>query len=252
MARFINSCYFTPASSGTGSFVVSAAVQGFMTPAQAGAVNGGVYKYRAESADLSQWEVGEGTYTSGTTTLTRTTILQNSSGTTSAINFTAAPNVGIIAAKEDTLAIDEANSFTIAQQTQARSNINAALAPTILSNSLAADVSIPTIGTYVDGPSVAQGTTGTWLVTGTVTVIDSVGVAGFNAKLWDGTTVIASSSASTAGANFRESIALSGVITNPAANLKISVTDITSTSGKIIFNVTGNSKDSTLTAVRIG
>jgi hypothetical protein len=125
MAAFLDACRFTASAGGTTDWTVSAAVQGYMTPAQAGATNGRVYKYRAESADLSQWEIGEGAYTSGTTTLARTTVLFNSSGTTSKINFSAAPQVAIVAIKEDLIAIEETNSFTSAQQRQARENIGA-------------------------------------------------------------------------------------------------------------------------------
>lgn len=125
---------FTPAAGGTADFVVSAAVQGYMTPALAGAPTG-VYKYRAESADLSQWEIGEGTYTSGTTTLTRTTVLYNNAGTGTAagqsgagtkINFAAAPNVGMgLQSVADTLEIENAGSFTTTQKNQARVNLEA-------------------------------------------------------------------------------------------------------------------------------
>jgi hypothetical protein len=135
VARFANSVMFTPVAGGTVDFVVSTAVQGFMTPALAGAPTG-VYKYRAESADLSQWEIGEGTYTSGTTTLTRTTVLYNSAGTGTAtgqsgagskINFTVAPNVGIVQAVQDTLEIENTGSFSATQRRQARTNISAIL-----------------------------------------------------------------------------------------------------------------------------
>lgn len=126
MARFANSVLFTPAASGLVDFVVSAAVAGYMTPAQAGAVTG-TYKYRAESADLSQWEIGEGTYTSGTTTLTRTAILFSSTG--SKVNFSTVPNVGIVWTKEDMIAPDEANAFTATQKSQIRTNIDAAKTP---------------------------------------------------------------------------------------------------------------------------
>jgi hypothetical protein len=92
---------FTAVSSGTGDFVVSAAVTGYQTPASANAVDGKTYRYRAESADLSQWEVGYGVYTVSSTTIARTTVLFNSSGTTSKINFTVAPQVGFVALAED-------------------------------------------------------------------------------------------------------------------------------------------------------
>ena len=136
MARFANSVNFTPTAGGTTDFTVSAAVTGFMTPAQAGAVTG-VYKYRAESLDLTQWEIGEGTYTSGTTVLTRTTVLYNSAGTGTAsgqsgagtkINFTAAPQVGIVQLVEDTLGVDQTNAWTATQRAQAQANLGIGIA----------------------------------------------------------------------------------------------------------------------------
>ena len=75
----------------------------------------------------------------------------------------------------------------------------------------------------------------------------------FNAKLWDGTTVIASGVFKINAAVINiGTITLGGVITSPAGNLKISVNDQTSTGGKILFNASGNSKDSWIAAVRIG
>lgn len=120
---------------------------------------------------------------------------------------------------------------------------------TSITNSIGADVALNNTANYFDGPSVAQGTTGTWFVSGTVSLLDT-GNASFLCKLWDGTTVIASSETSQTAA-FIGSVSLSGVITSPAANLRISVRDINTTAGKILFNQTGNSKDSTITAVRI-
>jgi hypothetical protein len=128
VAKFANSVLFTPTLGGTTDWTVSAAVQGFMTPAQAAAADG-VYKYRAESGDLSQWEVGEGTYTGSGPTLTRTTVLQNSAGTTAKINFSTVPSVGIVALKQDILSIEEANGFTAAQKLQARTNIGILVTP---------------------------------------------------------------------------------------------------------------------------
>lgn len=128
MAGFVNNVLFNPTLGGTTDWVVDTAVQGYNTPAGAGAVNGRPYKYRAESADLSQWEIGEGVYTVGSTTLARTTVLLNSAGTTAKINFSTVPQVGIIALAEDLLGIDQANSWTDAQKAQARSNIGAGVA----------------------------------------------------------------------------------------------------------------------------
>jgi len=111
MIGFLDVCKFTAASSGTGDFVVSAAVTGYQTPAAAGALNGAVYRYRAESADLTQWEVGYGAYTAGSVTLARSTVLFNSSGTTAKIGFTVAPSVGIVLLAEDVVDQSNAPSF---------------------------------------------------------------------------------------------------------------------------------------------
>jgi len=121
-----------------------------------------------------------------------------------------------------------------------------------ITNSLSGNVSLNNTTTYFDGPSVAQGTSGTWFVSGTVTVSDSNGDAGFAAKLWDGTTVIASAFLTTRTANTLGVISLSGSISSPAANVRISVKDISSTGGSINSNSSGAFKDSTITAIRIG
>lgn len=120
-----------------------------------------------------------------------------------------------------------------------------------ITNSLSGDVTLNNTGTYFDGPSIAQGTTGTWFVTGTVTLIDTVGAAAMNVKLWDGTTVIASARTTCGAAGNTMSVSLSGFIAGPAANIRISANDATSTSGAIKSNASGNSKDSTITAIRI-
>jgi hypothetical protein len=122
---------------------------------------------------------------------------------------------------------------------------------TVLTASLGADVLLNNTLNYFPGPSIAQGTTGTWWVSGTVTVTDTAGAAKINAKLWDGTTVIASASGSVSAAVLRTSISLSGFIASPAANLRISVQDATAVTGKILFNESGNSRDSTISAFRI-
>lgn len=123
MAAFLDGCRFNPAAGGTADWTYASAVNGYQSPAAANVVNGRLYKYRAESADLSQWEFGEGAYSAATGVLARTTVRYNSSGTTSKINFSTVPQVAIVALKEDLISIEEANSFTSAQQAQARANI---------------------------------------------------------------------------------------------------------------------------------
>lgn len=119
-------------------------------------------------------------------------------------------------------------------------------------NSIAADVSLNNTATFFDGPTIAQGTVGTWFAVGRVTVRDTAGVGIFQAKLWDGTTVIDSAAITTAAASQDMSMFLAGFITSPAGNIKISVKDSSTTTGVLRFNSSGLSKDSTLTVVRIG
>lgn len=116
----------------------------------------------------------------------------------------------------------------------------------------ATSVNLNVTANYFDGPSMAQGTSGTWLATGQATVGDSGGAASFFCKLWDGTTVIDSGAADTVGAAKETVIHLSGVLTSPAANIKISCRDLTATTGLILGTQTGTAKDSTVTGVRIG
>ena len=123
MAAFLDVCRFNPSTGGTADWTYASAVTGYQSPAAAGVVNGRLYKYRAESADLSQWEVGEGAYNTSTGVLARTTVLFNSSGTTAKINFSTTPQVAVVALREDLISVEESNSFTTAQQAQARSNI---------------------------------------------------------------------------------------------------------------------------------
>jgi len=120
-----------------------------------------------------------------------------------------------------------------------------------ITNSLVADVLLNNTANFFDGPSVAQGTSGIWYASGTVTVLDTTAGGIFQAKLWDGTTVIATSGVLTPQASNQASISLSGFLSSPAGNLRISVKDINSANGKILSNIAGT-KDSTITAIRIG
>ena len=111
--NFLDVCRFTPAAGGTTDWAYSAAVTGYQSPSAASVVNGTIYQYRAESADLTQWEIGEGAYSSSTGTFARTTVLFNSSGNTSKINFSGVPQVAIVALAEDLPSLTKAsNAFT--------------------------------------------------------------------------------------------------------------------------------------------
>jgi len=72
-------------TSGTGTLTLSGAVPGFQSFAVIG--NGNTTFYTIYDNAAQVWEVGVGTYTSSGTTLSRDTVLSNSSGTTSPISL---------------------------------------------------------------------------------------------------------------------------------------------------------------------
>lgn len=119
-------------------------------------------------------------------------------------------------------------------------------------NSLGGNVTLTTINVFVDGPSVAQGTSGTWFASGSVVLKDSAGAASLVAKLYDGTTVIDSGFVTSASAAGRVTISLSGYITSPAGNIRIAAANFTNSgTGSMVFNDSTSGKDSTVSAIRI-
>lgn len=129
----------------------------------------------------------------------------------------------------------------------------AAYVRTPITNSLGANVTLSNTGLYFDGPSVAQGSTGTWFASGTVTLQSAANNSDeFEVKLWDGTTVIASTQTTIQSlAPYITSVSLSGYLASPVGNLRISVKCTISTDASIAYNASGNSKDSTISAFRI-
>ena len=79
----------TTATTGTGSLTLSGAVAGYQSFAAVGNGNTTFYTILNGTA----WEVGIGTYSTTGPTLARTTVLSNSSGTTSPITLVGASNV---------------------------------------------------------------------------------------------------------------------------------------------------------------
>ena len=78
----------TTTTTGTGTITLGGAATGFQSFAVIGDTNTTYYTIVAQVG--TEWEVGIGTYTSSGTTLARTTVLSNSSGTQpSALNFSA-------------------------------------------------------------------------------------------------------------------------------------------------------------------
>ena len=78
----------TTTTMGTGTVTLAGASTGFQSFAVIGDANTTYYTIAGQAGN--EWEVGIGTYTSSGTTLARTTVLSNSSGTQpSALNFSA-------------------------------------------------------------------------------------------------------------------------------------------------------------------
>ena len=132
----------------------------------------------------------------------------------------------------------------------------ASLSPglTSLTKATTADITFTTTA-YFDAPAVAQGSSGTWYASGSVTLQSTAAATTrYFARLWDGTTTIAAATFDSAAVGQVTHISLSGMIASPGGNLRMSAADLNGAGGvsKILFNKSGFSQDSIITAVRIG
>lgn len=201
----------------------------------------GFYEYTSGAVWVPLSATSIGGVLSNTFALDGTSGLQIS-GTTISIKQGSASQFGTV--KVDGITITASGGVLSAvAETPSLSHITA---------SLGADVALNNTANYFDGPSVAQGSTGVWFASGTVTLTDTGTAAVFDVKLWDGTTVVASCETGLPSTGTVRTVALSGFLSTPAGNLRISVKDKSATTGKILFNQSGNSHDSTITAIRIG
>lgn len=119
-----------------------------------------------------------------------------------------------------------------------------------LASTFSSDVAI-SASVFTDGPFVTNPTAGTWFASGQVTLNDAGTAAQYELKLWDGTTVFASCIANQAAANAPMVISLSGAISAPAGNIKISAKETVGSAGNFKNNLSGGGKDCVLTAVRL-
>jgi hypothetical protein len=120
------------------------------------------------------------------------------------------------------------------------------------SNALTSIVDLSVTNTFFDGPSLSLAA-GTYYLSGTITVADTSGGAPFIAKLWDGTTVCASTAYQTNATNAIGSITLSCFVTLASTStMKISVKDALGANGHIGSNYSGvGNTDSMLNALRL-
>jgi len=109
-------------TTGTGSIVLNGTVSGFQTFANA-LSDGDTTYYSLFEVSTNEWEVGVGTWTEGTTTLARTTILA-SSNSGSAVNLTAQAEVFIAQPAGKAAFFDPSGDLTLVQDPT--SNLQAA------------------------------------------------------------------------------------------------------------------------------
>lgn len=125
---------------------------------------------------------------------------------------------------------------------------------TQLSNALSADVALNNTGTYFNGPAIALPAGGVWFVTSTITVDDYNGAAHIEARIIDGTNVLASSIVTTANTSFKGTITLSAFV-NGGLTATMQAVDITSVFGRILATTqgggSGQSNASTMRAFRV-
>lgn len=184
-------------------------------------------------------------------------VLKNSAGTTISTvdSVTAIYGAGDMtkavydAANISQQLVGETAVQTLTNKTFAVASNTLNMAP--ITAALGADLALGAAGTLTAGPTIAQGSTGTWFVSGTVTVASSSAASSFSVRLWDGTTTVASAIGLSSGAGSQVAFHLSGYITSPAGNLRISVADNTTANGSFRFNNSGYSKDCVISAFRI-
>lgn len=124
-------CRFTNADGGLVDWTYPGPTIDMQSPASAGAVDGTVYEYYAQSLDMSQWEIGTGAYTAATGVFARTTVIANSNGDTAKINFLNPPQIVVYDLSANSAVLYAAQTLTAPQQAQARTNIGAAASPSV-------------------------------------------------------------------------------------------------------------------------
>lgn len=120
MASFVDNTIFTAISGGTGDFIVAGATPGYQSPVGR-VVDTKQYRYRAQTANMLQWEIGVATSTLGGTTFTRSVVTSSIGG--GLIDFVTPPNVMLTFSANDFLQFDDDMALTPIQRLQGRKNI---------------------------------------------------------------------------------------------------------------------------------
>lgn len=127
--------------------------------------------------------------------------------------------------------------------TSTSTNTNALF--TTFYSTLTSTVALSNTGNFFSGPSIAQGSSGIWLVMGAAACLDSAGSAAMSARIFDGTTqwggIIGFESP---GVSLAGSMTISAIATSPSGNLILQCKDNSAITGWIYSGQ--------ITAIRIG
>lgn len=141
------------ASTGTSTVTLGAAYsQLFMTPAEAGAVDGRTYTYLI--VDSNNWELGKGVYTASGTLLSRVTVLASRiSGTlgTTKVSLSGTAQVRFVMAAEDISALRGTRAVTGTSDTISNTDLGRAITYSNASAIAASLAQAGTSGLFLDG-----------------------------------------------------------------------------------------------------
>jgi hypothetical protein len=160
----------TTTTTGTGTYQLGSAVTGFLTPALAGISTGARMPFVVVDSLTAPtaFEVGEGTYTSGSpATLARTQIRRNTSGGTSAINWGAGTKYILLAPSAANLPAYDTNGLLAAATATAGTNDTTLATTAFVQTAVAAKAPIanPTFTGTPAAPTAAGATNTTQLAT---------------------------------------------------------------------------------------
>ena len=121
-----------------------------------------------------------------------------------------------------------------------------------LSAFLSSDVLSTRATTFPVGSVVTLGSTGTWLVTGTVSYTDTAAAREVATCITDGTVNYASGAGAVSVAGFWGSTSLSAIVVSTSANIYISArTSVGSATFSMVSNKSNCGFDTSITAVRL-
>ena len=168
------------------------------------------------------------------------------------LNMSLQQNAGANTTNAANIATNTTNIATNTASIATLSALVAAFGTSATSHILTGDVALNNAANYFVGPTITLPSTGTWVIFGYATLVDTAGAAAFIARLARSSTIFASSRNTSTGASNPTTIAIGAVISGTAADvINFECRDSGSTSGSIAYNNSGNSKDSAMFGFRI-